>query len=411
MAIATGYYATRAKLIQRLEEPSPGRVQMLTGPRQVGKTGILLDLLRQWGDAAIYLAADAPEATLPGWWEIQWRRAVELARSRKAVLLLDEIQYLPNWSRLLKAAIDQVYREQLPLHIVVTGSAALELGSGARETMAGRYERLVIRQWNACDLAKAFSLTRSESVDCFVRFGSFPGGMNLLTDFPRWKAYLRDSIIDPAVGRDLMMLEPVRKPALLRQVFAVCTGHPSEIMSLAKIAGAITDAGTLETISHYLGLLDEAYLVSTARKFSAKELRKRASSPKLIPLNNAFLAASRVGNPPTAETDPDDWGRWVENACIAFAIGCEQSVYYWREEPLEVDAIIDGSWGKWAVEIKTGEYTSRDLVGLLEYCRRNSDYRPLILCDEKHTETARRIGIDVLAWTDYLWEGLLSLTW
>ena len=370
MDITTGYYPTKASLENRLSEPAPSRVQILTGPRQVGKTSILLDISRRWNNSAIYLAVDATEAALPGWWEIQWRRAVELARNRKAVLLLDEIQYLPNWSRLLKAAIDQVYREQLPMHIVATGSAALELVSGTRETMAGRYERLVIRQWSARDLAQAFSLTQSEAVDCFVRFGSFPGGMGLLSNVPRWKAYLRDSIIDPAVGRDLMMLESIRKPALLRQIFAVCAGHPSEIMSLAKIAGTISDAGTLETIAHYLSLLEEAYLVTASRKFSGREVRRRASSPKLVPLNNAFLAASRSDDPPTAQSSPDVWGRWVENACLAFVIGCEQTVGYWREEPLEVDAIIDGLWGKWAAEVKTGEYSSRDLSGLLEFCRR-----------------------------------------
>ncbi len=408
MAISTGYYAVKTNLEKRLVEPAPSRVQMLSGPRQVGKTSILLDICRRWNDSAIYLAADAPEASLPGWWEIHWRRATELARSQNAVLLLDEIQYLPNWSRILKSAIDQVYREQLPLHIVATGSAALELGSGARETMAGRYERLLIRQWTARDLAQAFSLTQARAVDCFVRFGSFPGGMSLISDLPRWKAYLRDAIIEPAVGRDLMMLESIRKPALLRQIFAVCTGHPSEIMSLTKIAGAITDAGTLETIAHYLSLLDSAYLVSTVKKFSAREVRKRASLPKLVPLNNALLAASRVGDPPTVQCAPDVWGRWVENACIAFAVGCEQAVTYWREEPLEVDAIIDGSWGKWAVEIKTGEYTSQDLKGLLEFCWRWPEYRPLVLCDEKHTKTAAATGIGAVAWTDFLWDGLAA---
>ena len=405
MSLNTGYYATRDRLQARLAEPAPGRAQMLTGPRQVGKTTILLEIAREWGDRALYLAMDSPEAALPGWWEVQWRRAMQLARADKAVLLLDEVQYLPGWSRLVKSAIDQVYREDLPLHTVITGSAALELGSGARETMAGRYERLALRQWNAPDLAQAFALSREQAVETFVRFGSFPGGMSLLSDIPRWKAYLRDSIIDPAVGRDILVLEQVRKPALLRQIFAVCAGHPSEILSLTKIAGAIADAGTLETIAHYLNLLEEAYLVSPVRKYSARELRRRESPPKVVPLSNAFIAASAT-DPPLPGDNPATWGRWVENACLAFAIGCEQTVHYWREEPLEVDAVLSGSWGNWGVEIKTGDYTSRDLAGLLEFCRRYPDYRPMVLCDEKHMDTARRLGVEVLSWTEFLWEGI-----
>ena len=406
MAAVMGYHATRDNLIGRLAEPAPGRVQILTGPRQVGKTTILLDLAREWGDAAIYLAMDSPEAALPGWWEVQWRRAVQLAGTRKSVLMLDEIQYLPNWTRLVKSAIDQVYREKLPLHIVVTGSAALELGSGARETMAGRYERLVLRQWNARDLAQAFTISPRQAVDTYVRFGSFPGGMGLLADLARWKAYMRDSIIEPAIGRDILVLEPIRKPALLRQIFAVCVGHPSEILSLSKIAGSIADAGTLETVAHYLNLLDEAYLVSTPRKYSAKEVRRRASSPKVLPLSNAFLASSTIDTPPSPESDPANWGRWVENACLAFALGCEQSLHYWREEPLEVDAVLSGTWGNWAVEIKTGDYTSRDLAGLFEFCRRNTDFQPVVLCDEAHVDTARGLGLDSLSWREFLWSGI-----
>jgi len=406
MSVATGYHATKNRLIERLSESAPGRVQMLTGPRQVGKTTILLNVAEEWGDSAIYLAMDSPEASLPGWWELQWRRAVQLAGKGKAVLLLDEVQYLPNWTRLVKSAIDEALRDRLPLHIVITGSAALEVGAGARETMAGRYERLVLRQWNPQDLAKAFSLSSDEAVDAYIRFGSFPGGVSLLSDIPRWKSYLRDSIIDPAIGRDILALEQVRKPALLRQIFAVCVGHPSEIISLNKISGAITDAGTLHTVAHYLDLLDEAYLVSVMRKYSAKELRRRASPPKVVPLSNAFPAATLMGVSPTSGNDPTNWGRWVENACLAFAISCEQSLHYWREEPLEVDAVLTGTWGNWAIEIKTGEYTSRDLTGLLEFCRRFPDYRPMVLCDEEHTDTAKRLGMDVLSWRAFLWNGI-----
>jgi len=406
MSTITGYHATRDRLMGRLSESAPGRVQLLTGPRQVGKTTMLLDAVRVMGESAVYLAADAPEAALPGWWELQWQRAMQLARKGPAVLLVDEVQYLKDWSRLIKAAIDQVCREKAPLHIVITGSATLALGSGARETMAGRFERLILRQWNPHDMAGAFSLDPDEAIERYVRFGSFPGSMSLLSDLPRWRAYVRDSIIDPAIGRDLLMLAPVRKPALLRQVFAVCAGHPSEVLSLSKIAGSIGEAGTLETIAHYLSLLEEAYLVSGVRKHSAKEIRRRASFPKLLPLNNALMAASGSGEPPTRESDPAAWGRWVETACLSFAVGCEQQVEYWRDDPLEVDGVIEGSWGRWVVEIKTGEFTSRDLAGLLEFARRYPDYRPVVLCDEDYVDVARRIGLDAVPWREYLWNGL-----
>ena len=191
------------------------------------------------------------------------------------------------------------------------------------------------------------------------------------------------------------MLEQVRKPALLRQIYAVCAGHPCEILSLAKIAGAVTDPGALETIAHYLRLLEEAYLVAPLPKHSRREIRRRAAPAKIVVLNNALLAAGGV----------HDWGRWVENACLAFAINCGQSVSYWREEPLEVDAVWDGSWGKWAVEVKTGAFTSRDLAGLLEFARRWPEYRPLVICPEEHAGVCRGIGVEAMPWQSLLWDG------
>jgi predicted AAA+ superfamily ATPase len=113
-----------------------------------------------------------------------------------------------------------------------------------------------------------------------------------------------------------------------------------------------------------------------------------------------------MGTPPTAETNPAAWGRWVENACIAFAIGCGQTVHYWRDESLEVDAVLSGDWGNWAVEIKTSDYTSRDLSGLLEFSRRYPEFRPMVLCDEDHTDTARMLGVEAMGWREFLSRGL-----
>jgi hypothetical protein len=382
----------------------------LTGPRQVGKTTLLLELAQEWGEHALYVAADAPEAALPGWWEAQWQQATRLAGDGTALLLLDEIHYLPNWSRLLKAETDRAHRLRVPLHVVVTGSAALRLGVGTRETMAGRFERLVLAHWSARDLAQAFDLPQKEAVDLVVRLGGFPGGMALRNDLQRWQAYIRDSIIEPAIGRDLLVLETIRKPTLLRQVFAISVGHATEIVTLQKIAGLLTERGALETIAHYLELLKEAYLVAAVQKFSRRELRRRSSPPKLVPLNNALVAASAPGGSAGLAPEPEIMGRLVENACIAFAVNSGQTTYYWREEPREVDAVLEGTWGKWAVEVKTGSYTVNELAGLLEFLRRFRSYRPLVICNEEDSAVAQRAGLPSISWSQFLWSGVEDVT-
>jgi len=376
---------------------------VLSGPRQVGKTTLLLELKAEFGDRAMYVAADATEAALSGWWEQMWREAERLATvAGGAVLLVDEVPYLANWARRLKAETDRIHRQRTPLHIVVSGSSAIHLGVGARETMAGRFERLRLQHWSATELVRQLRLTPAQAVDQVIRFGSYPGAQRFLSDRVRWQTYLRDSIVEPAIGRDILALESVRKPALLRQVYAASTGHPAEIVSLQKLCGQLSEKGALETVAHYLHVLEEACLVAGLPKYARTALRQRAAPPKLIVLNNALLAASSNVDP---IQNPVKWGRWVENACAAFAWNAGQRVSYWRAEPLEVDMVLEGDWGAWAVEVKTGDYAVRDFQGLLEFCRLNRTFHPLLLCDEGQEIVALRAGLPAQSWQSFLLDG------
>ncbi len=405
-SIRLGYREGQASLTARMREPAPGRLQLLTGPRQVGKTTLLLALAREFGDGATYAALDAPEAALPGFWEHLWREAAAAAGARgAAVLLLDEIQHLHDWPTRLKAEWDRVRRAGTPLHVVATGSSALRLGAGSRERLAGRFEHLVLTHWGARELADTFALSGRDAARAVVTEGAYPGAVPLRSDRERWRVYLRDAILEPAIGRDLLSLGAVRRPGLLRQVFAACATVPAEIMSLQKLRGSLGDPGALETVAHYLALLEEAYLVAGLEKFAVKPLRRRQAPPKILILSNAILAATDPRGAPSQEAEPARYGRWVENACLAHAWNAGQRVLYWREEPLEVDAVLEGSWGHWVLEIKTGSFPMNDLRGLLEFARRHPRYRALVLCDAADLESARRAGVEAQAWEEFLLDG------
>ncbi len=401
-----GYGECRDLLARRLREPAPGRIQLLSGPRQVGKTTLLLELAAQLGRAAVYAAADGPEAALPGFWERLWARAEQVAATAgRAVVLLDEAHLLPGWPGRLKGEWDRLRRRRLPIHVVATGSSALHLAAGSRESLAGRFERLTLTHWSATSLADAFELAPRDAAEWLVRMGSYPGAFTFRDDVARWSAYVRDAILEPAVGRDILALAAVRKPALLRQVFAVCASSPAQIVSLQKIQGQLQDAGALETIAHYLALLEEAYLVAALGKHSARPARQRAAPPKLVTLNNALVAVVDPRGAPTAASDPARFGAWVENACLAHAWNLGQRVAYWREEPFEVDGVLDGRWGSWAVEVKTGPIAPADLRGLGEFTRRFPAYRPLVIGDAVGRPAAERAGLDFVTWTDFLLGG------
>ncbi len=400
------YGPCRDLLLERLREPAPSRIQILTGPRQVGKTTLLLELAERQGERTLYAAADQPGADLPGFWERLWAQAEERARSRgDAIVLLDEIQHLDQWAARLKSQWDRIRRRRLKIHVVVTGSSALRLGEGSRESLSGRFERITLTHWSASALVDQLGAGLDEVANLYVRMGSYPGAYELRGDQARWRAYVRDAIIEPAIGRDILASGAVRRPALLRQVFTLCVSSPSRIVSLQKLQGQLQDPGALETIAHYLRLLEDAYLIVGCEKYSQRTLRRRSSPPKIVALNNGLIAAMDPAGIPDSETQPERFGPWVENACLAHAWNAGQRVMYWREEPLEVDGILEGSWGTWAVEVKTRACRPSDLRGVLEFCRRHQRFKPLVLVGRvEDVGSVRETGAAAMPW----WEFLLS---
>lgn len=405
-AYRLNYTGCREVLAARLKEPAPSRIQLLTGPRQVGKTTLLLELVEAEGASAVYFAADGPAAALPGSWERLWTRAEQIARDRgRCVLLIDEAHLLHDWAARLKGEWDRLHRRRLRIHVIATGSSALRLAAGSRESLAGRFERLTLTHWSASSLASVFAIAPEEAAEVFVRFGSYPGAFGLRSDQARWSAYVRDAIVEPAIGRDVVAHASVRKPALLRQVFGVCAGSPAQIVSLQKIQGQLQDPGALETIAHYLALLEEAYLVAALSKHAARETRRRSAPPKLVTLNNALLAVTDPAGAPDPGREPARFGAWVENACLAHAWNAGQRVGYWREEPLEVDGVLDGTWGSWAIEVSIGPIDRAKLRGLFEFARRNRDHRPLVITDDARSDAMERYGVEAVSWKEFLVNG------
>lgn len=401
-----GFPEARALLARRLAEPAPGHIQLLAGPRQVGKTTLLLEIAKRHETAAVYAAADGPEASVPGFWERLWARAEETAvREGRAVVLLDEVHLLHDWAARLKGEWDRVRRRKIPIQIIATGSSALRLVAGTRESLAGRFERVTLSHWSASSLAAAFGVSHEDATEWLVTTGAYPGAFEFRNDRPRWSAYVRDAILEPAIGRDIVALAEIRKPALLRQVFGVCASSPAQIVSLQKIQGQLRDPGALETIAHYLALLEEAFLVAPLEKYAVRPARRRAAPPKLLTLNNALLAVVDPRGIPSRATEPARYGAWVENACLAHAWNAGQRVSYWREEPFEVDGVFEGSWGSWAIEVKTGAISAADLKGIGEFTRRHKAFRPLVLCDADARTTVERAGLPALPWREFLLGG------
>jgi hypothetical protein len=339
-------------LLGRLEGP-PGLAQILLGPRQVGKTTAITQIvgaLRRRGFRAVVADADALASPPVEWVAQAFREALAAAaEGRPTLLAFDELQKIPRWNEIVKRDLDAL--ERLPAarrpRVVVSGSSALLVERGLTESLAGRFEVIRFPHWG---LAEERRLFRAD-VETHVCLGGYPRLRDFLPDHERYLQYVRDAIVEPVLSRDLLLLHPVDKPVLLRRLFEFACHHPAEIVALQKMLGQLTDRGNVTTIAHYLTLLERAFLVAPLQKFSPEILRVRASSPKLIVLAQALVAGVQGRVPADVVADPALYGRYLENAVGAHLVAAGLEVFYWRDRDLEVDFVVQRRGRAVAVEV------------------------------------------------------------
>jgi uncharacterized protein len=337
----------------RLAEPRRF-IQVVAGPRQVGKTTLVRQVLDELDIPAISASADEPGLRGPGWIAQQWEAARLAARDGEAVLALDEVQKLPNWSETVKRLWDEDTARGTPIKVVLLGSAPLLIQRGLTESLAGRFELIRLPHWSLSEMREAFGW----SVDQYIYFGGYPGAAPLADDPERWARYVKDALIETTISRDVLLLTRVDKPALLRQLFELACTASGQILSYQKMLGQLQDAGNTTTLAHYLDLLASAGMVVGLQKFARTPVRQRGSIPKLQVLNTALLTAQYGLGPQEARADSAFWGQLVESAvgahlANAAAVGdCE--LYYWRERDREVDFVVRAGQSVTAIEVKSG---------------------------------------------------------
>jgi len=338
----------------RLREPRRF-MQVIAGPRQVGKTTLVVQVLDRLDAPAVYVSADDPVAEDPAWLAAQWERGrIAAAADPGAVLVLDEVQKIARWSQIVKRLWDEDTRAHRPLKVVLLGSAPLLVQQGLGESLAGRFEAVHLPHWSFAEMRAAFGF----SLDDYLYFGGYPGAAPLAGEPARWRRYLLDSLIETTISRDVLMMTRVDKPALLRRVFELGCRYSGQILSYTKMLGQLQDAGNTTTVAHYLELLAGAGMLTGLQKYAGKAVRQRGSIPKLQVLNTALMTALSGPSPSDAVHDREFRGRLVESAVgahlanAAAAGACE--LFYWREANREVDFVVRAGRTVMGIEVKSG---------------------------------------------------------
>ncbi len=340
----------------RMNEPRKF-IQVLMGPRQVGKTTMMKQLTEEVETDTISVSADGVINSNWLWIQQIWENAriqLKNAVNNELILIIDEIQKLDNWSEIVKEQWDFDTKENNNIKVILLGSSRLMIQKGLTESLAGRFEVTYVGHWSFSEMEEAFSW----NVNQYIYYGAYPGAANLIHEEERWKNYIKDSLIETSISKDILMLTRVDKPAVLKRLFELGCLYSGQILAYTKLLGELQDAGNTTTLSHYLTLLSDSGLLGATEKYAGNVIRKRASKPKFQVFNNALLTAQDDLTYEKVLSDSKIWGRLVESAIGAHlinnAITNNYIVYYWREKNDEVDFILERKNTLIALEVKTG---------------------------------------------------------
>lgn len=365
---------------KRIEEPRKF-IQVVMGPRQVGKSTVVRQVLADVSQPYSMFTADAVPAGNLFWISECWetvRRKMKAEGAEEYILVIDEVQKIDSWSEAVKKEWDADTFNDVNIKVVLLGSSRVMLDYGLADSLMGRFERIVMSHWSYSEMREAFGF----SLEQYVYFGAYPGAAPLIDDEIRWLEYITGSIIEATINKDILQGVKVMKPALLRQAFELASAYSGMELSLTKMMGQLQDAGNVTTLAIYLELLGEAGLVRTLGKYSSDVVRQRNSVPKYQVFNNALKSiycGKRFGE---AIADSRLWGRLFESAIGAYIINSATAgrykTYYWRDKAgREVDYVLEKNGHLLAIEVKSN--TDNSNSGLSEFRKRFKDAKALIV--------------------------------
>ena len=339
----------------RLEEPRKF-IQVVMGARQIGKSTVVKQVLKDLDIPFQFYSADNVPATNGAWMSDCWSVVRSLKKNNgweSVILVIDEIQKIANWSEAVKKEWDSDSFNDIPIKVLLLGSSRVLLEKGLSESLAGRFEEIRMSHWSYTEMNEAFGL----SLEQYIFFGGYPGAASLIDDEERFQHYIQSAIIEATINKDILMDTPISKPALLKQTFELGAAYSGELLSLNKMLGSLQDAGNTATLAGYINLLSESGMLCGLQKYSMDQARRKASIPKLQVYNNALKMIYNGLTFEQAITDRKAWGRIFESGIGAYLVSQafirRFELFYWRERNDEVDFILRKNKSTVAIEIKS----------------------------------------------------------
>jgi predicted AAA+ superfamily ATPase len=359
-----------SKLRERLLYEAP-LVQIVLGPRQVGKTTTTLKFLDdEFRDRYQYSSADDVFNADAGWLRQKWLEAVQ----ENKILVIDEIQKCFNWAETVKALFDESKRNDKAVSCILLGSSSLEIQKGLSESLTGRFQLNPVHHWNFEESRRAYGIT----FDQYLHYGGYPGSYDFIGS-SEWYPYVKHSIVGTVVEKDILQFNKVNNPSLFKQAFELLISYPAQEISFTKLLGQLQDKGNVELIKYYISLYEGAYLVRILEKFSTKPLSRKSSSPKIIPLAPCFYNLQI-----RSEYSAEERGRVFESLVGAQLLRTGEDIFYWREGQKEIDYVMKIGRAIYGIEVKSGR--NRSASGLNAFKEKFSTAKLLIISTDNYQQ-------------------------
>ena len=183
---------------RRLEEPRRF-IQVVMGPRQVGKSTVVKQVLKDLDQPYMFFSADNVPASDRAWISNCWasiRSFQENKGYESSILVIDEIQKIQNWSEVVKKEWDYDTFCDRDIKVLLLGSSRVLLEKGLSESLAGRFEEIRMSHWRYDEMKDCFGFT----LDQYIFYGGYPGAAPLITDEDRFQQYIQSAIIDATIN-------------------------------------------------------------------------------------------------------------------------------------------------------------------------------------------------------------------
>lgn len=313
---------------------------VLTGPRQVGKTTLALEIAAERDSTYLDLESEPDRSRLV-------EPQLYFADHVDELVILDEIQRMPGIFEALRGVIDQGRRDGKGTgRFLLLGSAAIELLEQSGETLAGRVAFVELAPLDITEVG------HEASDQLWVR-GGFP--LSFLAPSPEQSLRWRTDFIRTYLERDIPQLGPRIPAETLRRLWTMLAHNQGSLLNAAHLARGLGVSGT--TVAHYLDLMVDLLLVRRLPPRLTNVGKRLVRSPKVYVRDSGLVHAllglvdkeAVLGHPVAGLS----WeGMVLENA-IGAAAGRAEPSFYRTSGGAEIDLVLSWPGGtEWAIEIK-----------------------------------------------------------